>query len=114
MKTSLITVIAVSLALSLLAPGTASAKFPKLKPTPEPDKVNAAGATIGTVAGDSVTIQTSKKSTTYRVSRDTQVQVDGQRATLANLKPGMHAEVTASSLDPNLLLSISAHSVPKN
>ena len=116
MKPLLFLAIVVTLAVSVFSPDSASAKgkTPKAKPTPVPEKVNASGAKITTVAGDSITIEYSKTSTTYKMSNETSITIDDKRARSTDLKPGMHAEVTASSINPNLLLSISAHAVPKS
>ena len=116
MKPLLFVAIVAVLTFSVLSPEVTFAKgsLPKHKPTPVPEKVNASGASIKTVSGDSVTIEYSKTSTTYKMSQETQIAIDGKRARSNELKPGMHAEVTASSINPNLLLSISAHAVPKS
>lgn len=116
MKPLLFVAIVAVLTFSVLSPDRASAKgkTPKHKPTPVPEKVNASGASIKTVSGDSITIEYSKTSTAYKMSQETQISIDGKRARSNDLKPGMHAEVNASSINPNLLLSISAHAVPKN
>ena len=115
MKPFLFVAIVAILTFSILSPELASAKgkTPKAKPTPVPEKVNASGAKIKTVSGDSVTVEYSKTSTTYKMTGETRISIDDRRARATDLKPGMHAEVTASSINPTLLLSISAHSIPK-
>ncbi len=116
MKTLLITAIAAIFTLSLL-PTEADARgirLPRPKPTPEPEKINASGSKIAKVSGDSVTIEYSKTSTTYKVTNETQITVDGKRVGSADLKPGMHAEITASTLTPSLLLSIQATTPKKS
>ena len=115
MKPSLPPLLAAILALSLISPDTASAKGlkPSKKPRPEPEKVNASGSQITMVSGDSITIEYSKTSTTYKMSNETQISIDGARARSTALKPGMHAEVDTSKINPNLLLSIKASSIAK-
>ena len=116
MKKLLAAAITASLALALLSPDTAAAKplKPSKNPTPVPEKVNASGSKITMVSGDSITLEYSKTSTTYKMSNETQIDIDGKRARSTELKPGMSAEVDASKINPNLLLSIKAHAAPKN
>ena len=116
MKPFLFPVIAAILAVSFLSPGTASAKgtkTPKLKPTPVPEKINAKGAKIAKVGGNSITIEYSKTSTDYKMTNETRITIDGKHAGSADLRPGMHVEVDASALNPTVLLSLSATSVQK-
>ena len=116
MKRFLLSAIAAILTLSLLSPGTASAKgikLPKPKPTPVPEKVNASGAKIAKVGGNSITIEYSKKSTDYKLTNETRITIDGKHAGSGDLRPGMHVEVDASALNPTVLLSLSATSVQK-
>jgi hypothetical protein len=113
MKISVLPIIAITLVASSFAPDAAVARgLPRAKPTPVPEK-SKAYAEIKSVSGEAVTIEHSKTTTTYKMNRDTAVTIDDQRARGTDLKPGMHAEVTPSSINPDLLLSISAHSVPK-
>ncbi len=86
----------------------------KLKPTPVPEKINASGAKITKVGGDSITIDYSKTSTTYRMSNETQININGKRGTSADLKPGMLVEIGKSDLKPGMLLSIEATTPPKH
>lgn len=114
MKLFLLSAFATILALSVLSPGTASAKgtrTPKLKPTPVPEKINAKGAKIAKVGGNSITIAYSKTSTDYKMTNETRINIDGKRAGSADLRPGMHVEVDVSALNPTVLLSLSATSV---
>ena len=114
-------VVVATLAILLTSPETASAKGgkgmalkPSKHPTPVPEKVNASGAKITKVGGNSITVEYSKTSTTYTMSNETLVTIDGNRSRPADLKPGMHAEVTASNLTRGLLLSIQASSNSKH
>ena len=115
MKPLLFIAIVTTLAISVFSPDVASAKgkSPKAKATPVPEKSKAFSA-IKSVSGDTITIEHSKTSTSYKMSNQTQITVDGLRATSASLKPGMHVEVTASSINPTLLLSIAAAKPSKN
>jgi len=105
------------LIFSILSPASAAAKvkpLPKAKPTPAPEKVNASGAKIKTVSGDSLTVEYSKTSTTYKMTGETLITIDDRKSRSTDLKPGMHVEVDASKINPTLLLSIKAHSIPKS
>lgn len=115
MKSLPCTALVATLALLLISQDAASAKGlkPSKKPKPTPEKVNASGSTITKVGGDSITIEYSKTSTTYKMTNETQISIDGNRARSTELKPGMHAEVDASKINPILLLSIKASSTPK-
>jgi len=113
MKPHLLLALALTLVFSVFSPDHAfAARRGKAKPTPEPEK-SKSYSEIKSVSGDSVTITHSKTDTTYKMNRETQVTIDDQRARGVDLKPGMHAEVTASSINPTVLLSIAAHSIPK-
>lgn len=113
MKSFLFVTFVAVLTFSILSPEvSAKGKKPKHKPTPVPEKINASGSIIQSVSGDSITIDYSKKSTTYKMSGETSISIDDRRARSSELKPGMHAEITASSINPGLLLSIRAHAVP--
>jgi hypothetical protein len=119
MKPFLFAAIVAFLTLSVLRPDPAEAaktgkgKLPKAKPTPVPEKVNASGSKIAKVGGDSITIEYSKTSTTYKMSAETLITIDGNKARSTDLRPGMHAEISPSAINPGLLLSIKATSVPK-
>lgn len=120
MKQFLLLAVVVCSLLSALAPVSAAGKggkggrMKKPQPTPVPEKVNASGAKIVTVSGDSITVEYSKTSTTYKMSHETLITVDGRRVRSSDLKPGMHTEVDASKINPTLLLSIKAHAIPKS
>ena len=107
MKTSRLLILALVVGLSAVSVPSASAR-PKLKPTPTPQK-SEAGTVIEGVSGDSVTIKASKTTTTYKVDNRTAIRVNGVPGTTANLKKGMHAEVTASGLNPGFALSVTAN-----
>lgn len=116
MKPSLLLTIAVAFALSALSPHSAFAKGGKMKkphPTPVPEK-SKAFSEIKSVSDNRITIEHSKTTTTYLMSNETQIRVDGKSVRSASLKPGMHVEVTPSSINPTLLLSVAATTPPKS
>lgn len=113
MKPFLLLTIVASLAFSLFLPhadaakGGKGGKMKKLHPTPVPEKTKAYSE-IKSVSGDTITVEHSKTATTYKMSNETQIQVDGQRARATDLKPGMHVEVTPGSINPTILRSVAA------
>jgi hypothetical protein len=118
MKRFLLLALVASLAVTVISPDTASAKTgagksKKAKPTPEPEK-SKAFSEIKSVSGDSITVTHSKTTTTYKMSNETQIRVDGQSVRSTSLKAGMHVEVTASGINPTLLLSVAATTPSKN
>ena len=117
MKPFRLLAIVAALAFSILSHDSAAAgkggKMKKPKPTPVPEK-SKAFSEIKRVSGDTITIEHSKATTKYRMSDETQIQIDGNRASAANLKPGMHVEVTPSSINPTVLRSVAATTAPKN
>ena len=90
--------------LCLIAAAPASAKGVKFK------KVDASGAKITAVSASSVSIESAKVKHTYKITAATQIHVDGRKAGAADMKKGMHAEVTASQLDPAVAMAIEASS----
>jgi hypothetical protein len=61
---------------------------------------------ITSVSADSIVITADKVPKTYTVSQFTEVTVNGQKSTVADLKPGMNVSVTLS--DPTRLSRITA------
>jgi hypothetical protein len=117
MKPCLLLAAIASLALATFAPDAVAAKgggrTKKAKPTPVPEK-SKAFSEIKSVAGDTITIEHSKTTTTYKMSNETQIRVDGQSVRSTSLKPGMHVEVTPSSINPSVLRSIAATTPSKS
>ena len=77
------------------------------KPTPEPQHT-----TISLISGNSITISTGKETKTYTIDQDTQIQLKGGRATVADLKPGMRVAITPG-IAPALAGVILASDAPK-
>ena len=90
------------LALTFIAPDTALARSKK-KPasTPPPQ------STIASLSATSITITEGTVSKTYAITPFTEILVRGQRATLADLQPGMVASVAAAT-SPNQASRINA------
>ncbi|MEP6699547.1 MAG: hypothetical protein ABJB09_07445 [Verrucomicrobiota bacterium] len=90
------------LALSFILPDMALAKSKKKSaPTPPPQ------STIAAVSPTSITITEGTLSKTYSITPFTEIVVRGQRATVAELQPGMVASVAAST-SPNQASRINA------
>ena len=62
----------------------------KKKPTPAPDR----NPVITSVTANSVTISEGKTTKTLGINSFTEIMVNGQKGTVAELKPGMIANVT--------------------
>jgi hypothetical protein len=89
MKKSLFVGAAISaLLLVMPASGLAGSKKAKATPVPLP-----AEPVITNVVPDAVTVSDDKGSKTYVVTQFTEISINGQRATVAELKPGMKTKV---------------------
>ena len=84
------TVVCALLACSLAEPGFARAK--KKSPPPLPEQ-----PTITAVGNNSITITDNKTAKTLTVTQFTEITVNGQKGTLAELKPGMVVSVVLGS-----------------
>ena len=65
---------------------------------------------ISSIAGNTVTVTEGKTTRAFTVTQFTEVTVNGQRATIADLKPGMTANVTIG-MDPTHAARINATGV---
>ena len=65
----------------------------KKKPEPAPHQ----GPTIASVTATSITIAESSSSKTLGITQFTEITVNGQKATVADLKPGMKVSVAIST-----------------
>ena len=88
--------------LSLVTLNSAPAKGVKYK------KADASSPKITAVSATSISVTAAKISRTYKISTVTQIHLDGVKAGAADLKAGMHADVTTSQLDPNTAMAIEA------
>jgi hypothetical protein len=98
----------VSLLLVAVVAGPVSAKGKKKKATPTPAYHQ---PVIVNVTGNAITVTDQNGTRTFTVTRFTEINVNGQRATLADLKPGMTATVTIGT-DPTHASRINAEGVP--
>ena len=104
MKSPFLRFTVLSLAVALLGAGAASAADKKKKKeTPEPII-----STIAAINGNSVDINTGTTTKTLKVSQFTEVRVNGQKASAADLKPGMTVSEVALGADPSVASRINA------
>lgn len=85
---------------------TAAEAAKKKKEPPKPR-----GTVIATVTPESITITENATTKTFAITRFTEILVKGQRATLADLQPGMAVSVTLAS-DPTKASRINASDPP--
>ncbi len=107
MKNSLFVVVSILLVLITATSDFAGSKKKKasLASAYHPPVISAVKANAITVTGE-------KTTRTFTVSRFTEINVNGQRATLADLKPGMTASVTIG-MDPSTASRINATGAPQ-
>jgi len=74
-------------------PGFAAGRKKKVSPPKQDDPV------ISNVAANSITVTSQRETRTFMVSPFTEVNVNGQKGTIADLKSGMKVNVTID-LDP--------------
>lgn len=104
MRGRLFTVTWVLLAAMAFTP--AFGKGSKKKATPATQQ-----PVISSVNGNAITVTQQKTARTFVVTQFTEITVNGQRATIANLKPGMTVNVTIG-VDPSQAARINANGVP--
>jgi hypothetical protein len=66
---------------------------------------------IASVTGNAITVSEQKTARTFTVTQFTEISVNGQRASIADLKPGMTVNVTIG-VDPSRAARINATGVP--
>ena len=78
------------------------------KATPPPQ---AQPTLIASVSGNAITVTDDKATKTFMITQFTEINVNGQRATVADLKPGMAVNVTIG-MDPTRASRINASGAP--
>ena len=106
MKNRLFTVVCILLAVTAIGP--ASGKGKKKKATPAPSYH---APVISSVSGNAITVSDEKTTRTFTVTQFTEINVNGQKANIGDLKPGMTAKVTIAT-DPSRASRINAEGVP--
>ena len=66
---------------------------------------------ISSVKGNAITVSDAKTTRAFTITQFTEINVNGQRATIADLKPGMTVNVTIG-LDPSHASRINAADAP--
>ena len=66
---------------------------------------------IASVTGNAITVSEPNTTRTFTVTQFTEISVNGQRASIADLKPGMTVNVTIG-VDPSRAARINATGVP--
>jgi hypothetical protein len=104
MKNRLLVVGWILLAAIAIAPAFGKGK--KKKATPAHQQ-----PVIASVTGNAITVSEQNTSRTFTVTQFTEITVNGQRANIADLKPGMTVNVTIG-VDPSRAARINATGVP--
>jgi hypothetical protein len=106
MKTKLLVVVSILLVALATAPTFAGGK--KKKGTPAPKYHS---SVISSVTGNTITVTHEKVTRAFTITRFSEITVNGQRATIADLKPGMIVSVTIG-VDPSQASRVVATGVP--
>jgi hypothetical protein len=104
MKNRLLVVVCILLAAITFAP--AFGKGRKKKATPAYQQ-----PVIASVIGNAITVTEQNTARTFTVTQFTEITVNGQRAGIADLRPGMTVNVTIG-VDPSRAARINATGVP--
>jgi hypothetical protein len=94
--------------LAAIAIAPAFGKGRKHKPTPVPAYHQPA---ISSVTGNAITVSDKNTTRTLTMTQFTEITVNGQRASIADLKPGMTVSITLGT-DPSRAARINATGVP--
>jgi hypothetical protein len=90
----LFVLVSTSVLLAAIPPAFAGGRKKKATPAPEYHL-----PVISSVTGNSITVTEEKTTRTFIVTQFTEINVNGQRGTIADLKPGMTVNVTIG-VDP--------------
>ena len=106
MKNRLFIVVSVLLAGITITPAFGKGRKKKTTPAPEYHQ-----PVISGVTGNAISVSDQKTTRTFTITRFTEINVNGQRATTADLKPGMTVNVTIA-MDPSCASRIVATGLP--
>jgi hypothetical protein len=102
MKRALFVAVFVLLLALAVTPAFAGSKKKKGSPTPKYRP-----PAISSVTGNTITVTEEKTTRAFTVTQFTEITVNGQRASIADLKPGMTVNVTIG-MDPSQASRINA------
>src|SRR5205809_6247361 len=108
MKRALFVLVHVVLFAVAVTPAFAGSKKKKASPTPKYQP-----PVISSVTGNTITVTEEKTTRAFIITQFTEITVNGQRATIADLKPGMTVTVTIG-MDPSRAARINATGAPTN
>jgi|SRR6266853_1204853 len=109
MKKSIFTpLVAVCTLLAVITATPAVGGSKKKKATPAPKSQS---PIISSVTGNAITVCEEKTTRTFVITQFTEINVNGQRATIVDLKPGMTVSVTIG-MDPTRASRVVATGVP--
>ena len=106
MKERLLVVVSILVVALASAPVFAGGKKKKTSPAPKYQP-----PVISSVTGNTITVTQEKVTRAFMITRFSEVTVNGQRATIADLKPGMTVSVTIG-VDPSQASRVVATGVP--
>ena len=98
----------ISVLIALIAAGPAFGGGKKKKATPAPAYQQPVSSSV---KGNAITVSDTKTTRAFTITPFTEINVNGQRANVADLKPGMTVNVTIG-LDPSHAGRINAEGVP--
>jgi hypothetical protein len=106
MRNRLLVVVWILLAAIAISPAFGKGKKKKATSVPAYHQ-----PTISSVTGNAITVSDQNTTRTLMVTQFTEIAVNGQRASVADLKPGMTVNVTIG-MDPSRAARINATGVP--
>jgi hypothetical protein len=106
MKNKLLIVSCVLIAALATAPAFAGSKKKKASSAPKYQP-----PVISSVTGNTITVTEDKVTRAFTITRFSEITVNGQRATIAALKPGMTVSITIG-VDPSQASRVVATGVP--
>jgi hypothetical protein len=104
MRNRVLVVVWILLTAITLAPAFGKGKKKKATPAYQ-------APVIASVTGNAITVSEPNTTRTFTVTQFTEITVNGQRASIADLKPGMTISVTIG-VDPSRAARINATGVP--
>ena len=105
-KSKLLVIISIVLVVSVAAPAFAGGRKKKASPAP---KYHA--TVISSVTGNTITVTQDKVTRAFTITRFSEIIVNGQKATMVDLKPGMTVTITIG-VDPSQASRVVATGLP--